>query len=204
MKYGKGRVSLKYNSRLYELMKKRFSEKMKGHIGWMKGKHLSEEAKNKISIAHKGKGHPAWNKGKHHSEETKEKLRIANKLQFCDPEKRDKHRQACKDKWNDEEYRRKVTAACVERMKDPEERKKCGHKPSTKFFDAMKKRRGVPSAMKGKHHSEESKNKNRLAHKGKTPWNKGLKRCSNGVSIRYEKELPEGYFWLPPKRRNKK
>lgn len=28
--------------------------------------------------------------------------------------------------------------------------------------------------MKGKHHSEESKLKNRLAHLGKTPWNKGI------------------------------
>lgn len=41
---------------------------------WNKGKHLSEETKQKMSIAHIGK--TSWNKGKHLSEEHKEKLSI--------------------------------------------------------------------------------------------------------------------------------
>ena len=44
----------------------------KGMPSPMKGKHLSEEAKKKVSEALKGK--PTWNKGKHISEETKRKL----------------------------------------------------------------------------------------------------------------------------------
>lgn len=37
-----------------------------------------------------------------------------------------------------------------------------------------KSKKGKTSGMKGKHHNEESKEKNRQAHIGKTPWNKGL------------------------------
>lgn len=37
-------------------------------------------------------------------------------------------------------------------------------------------RKSTQSPMKGKHHSDESKEKNRLAHLGRTPWNKGLKK----------------------------
>ena len=49
----------------------------KGKTTWMKGKHHTEEAKQKISIANKGQ--TPWNKGKHHSAETKRKMAIANK-----------------------------------------------------------------------------------------------------------------------------
>ena len=38
-----------------------------------------------------------------------------------------------------------------------------------------KARKGKPSPRKGKKHTEEAKEKNRQAHLGKTPWNKGLK-----------------------------
>ena len=34
---------------------------------------------------------------------------------------------------------------------------------------------GKPSHMKGKHHTEKAKEKNRIAHLGKIPWNKGIK-----------------------------
>lgn len=37
-------------------------------------------------------------------------------------------------------------------------------------------RKSTQSPMKDKHHSDESKEKNRLAHLGRTPWNKGLKK----------------------------
>ena len=38
---------------------------------------------------------------------------------------------------------------------------------------------GNPSPMKGKHHTEEAKQKNREAHLGKTTWNKGLTKDSD-------------------------
>lgn len=59
---------------------KRISESLKGHVGYFKGKHLSEDCKRKLSLAHKGKRHSAesrkkmseankgripWNKGLH-------------------------------------------------------------------------------------------------------------------------------------------
>ena len=47
-----------------------------------------------------------------------------------------------------------------------------GHKFVGKNIGEITK--GKPSQMKGKHHTEEAKEKNRLAHLGKTAWNKGL------------------------------
>lgn|SRR3990167_3389139 len=44
---------------------------------------------------------------------------------------------------------------------------KKGHKPTNPF------QKGHKSGMTGKKHTEESKEKNRLAHLGRTPWNKG-------------------------------
>ena len=49
---------------------------MKGKTPWIKGKHLSEEAKRKVSEANKGNKY--W-LGKHHNSETKLKISIANK-----------------------------------------------------------------------------------------------------------------------------
>lgn len=51
-------------------------KKVTGH-GTMKGKHLTEEAKKKLSEAHKGKA--PWNKGIPMSEETRKKLSEAHK-----------------------------------------------------------------------------------------------------------------------------
>jgi len=55
-----------------------WNKNLKGVMkAWNKGKkeNLSEEARNKIRLAHLGK--PSWNKGLSHKEETKEKLRNA-------------------------------------------------------------------------------------------------------------------------------
>ena len=202
MIWGNGREGVRHSSRLYEAMKVKFSRKMVGHRGYMKGKKMSDDARRKISKALKGrKGHVAWNKGKHHSEETKQKLREKTIEQFNSDEKRERHRKSCVEKWNDTEYRNKVSSTIKKQMKDPERRKKCSHKPTQRFYDAMKKRRGSKSPMAGKHHSEESKQKNREKHLGRTPWNKGLKRCTNGVSILYKKDLPEGFQWVSQKRK---
>lgn len=37
------------------------------------------------------------------------------------------------------------------------------------------RKKGMISIMKGKHHTKKSKEKNRIAHLGKIPWNKGKK-----------------------------
>ena len=60
-----------------EEAKQKISIALKGKTTWMKGKHHTEEAKQKISIALKGK--TTWNKGKHMSEETKRKMSEARK-----------------------------------------------------------------------------------------------------------------------------
>ena len=70
----------KFNSRLYQKIREEFaqkmSQKMKGKTPWIKGKHLSEEAKRKISVA--SKGNKTW-LGKHHSEESRKKMSAASK-----------------------------------------------------------------------------------------------------------------------------
>ena len=53
-----------------EETRKKMSESKKGKTTWIKGKHLSDETKNKISKA---------NKGRHHSEEAKRKMSEAQK-----------------------------------------------------------------------------------------------------------------------------
>lgn len=66
----------KLNNSLSNLIYLTHSEHIRLH---MKGKHLNEESKRKMSESHKGK--PAWAKGKHWSlrEETKRKMSEANK-----------------------------------------------------------------------------------------------------------------------------
>lgn len=53
--------------------------------------------------------------------------------------------------------------------------------------------KGEVSPMAGKKHSEESKEANRKAHLGKTPWNKGLK----GVMVAWNKG--KSNTWYNPK-----
>ena len=70
-----------YNRPAEELIFIRHSEHTVLH---MKGKHISEETKRKISDAMKGKpglnkGKPTWSKGKHFSEEHKRKISEAKK-----------------------------------------------------------------------------------------------------------------------------
>lgn len=54
----------------------------KGHIGYNKGKHISEETRRKMSIAHKNtyeNGRMPWFKGKHLTEEHKLNLSKSHK-----------------------------------------------------------------------------------------------------------------------------
>ena len=45
--------------------------------------------------------------------------------------------------------------------------------------EAAKRRTGEKNSFYGKHHSDETKKRISEAKKGKTPWNKGLKRARN-------------------------
>ena len=62
--------------------------------GTMKGKHLTDEQKKKLSEAHKGKA--PWNKGKHLSEEAKRKMSEAKKGKHLTEETRKKMSEAQK------------------------------------------------------------------------------------------------------------
>lgn len=129
-----------------EEMKKKISEKLKGHkvsdetrkklskslkgkSAWNNGKQCSEETKKKI--AETLKGNTPWNKGKRLSEEHKKKLSETNK-----------GNQYAKGAVRSEETRRRISEA----------------------------KKGRPSWNKGKHTgplSEEQKRKQSEAHKGK-------------------------------------
>ena len=92
------------------------------HIGkniWMKGQKLSEETKNKMSLAMKGKN--TWNKTRGVSDETKMKLS-----------------QAAKGKFRSEEYRKNIRIAKLKRLEKlgiPQ----CMDKGAIEFFDKVNK-----------------------------------------------------------------
>ena len=67
---------------------------VKEHNAFNKGRHHSEESKNKMREAKKGQ--TPWNKGKHLSGETKNKLREAKKGKHHSDETRKKMREAKK------------------------------------------------------------------------------------------------------------
>lgn len=126
--------------------------------GMHKGK-FSEISKKKMSESHIGI--TAWNKGLHigigqennfygkkHSEETKKKISNANKGRKKTPEQIEKVRNSCKETW-----RKKIENGYT---MSEETRKK--------ISDANK---GRVSTFKGHHHTEEAKNKLRIAHLGK-------------------------------------
>lgn len=95
-----------FNSRAYETNRKEWS---KLHSESQKGKHLSEEAKAKMSAAHKGKS--PWNKGKNHSEETCLKISAAHKGKPLSAEHKTKISAANKGKPKSEEHKAKMSAA---------------------------------------------------------------------------------------------
>ena len=79
------------------------------HIGnknHVHGKHVSEEAKDKISIALKGENHHFY--GKHHSDETKLKMSLAHKDKKLSDEAKAKISAINKGKQFSEEHRTKL------------------------------------------------------------------------------------------------
>ena len=124
--------------------KKKMSESHKGQIPPNKGKPMSEETKKKISESLKGK--PSPNKGKHLSEEHKKKLSEA--------ESGEKHHMF--GKHLSEETKKKIS----ESLKGKPSPNKGKH-----LSEETKKK--ISEANKGRKMSEETIEKNRIAHLGK-------------------------------------
>lgn len=123
----------------------------------MFGKHHSEEAKQKMSKAHKGKPNLKL-RGHSVSEETRKKLSIANKGHL--PWSIGKH--------HSEETKRRISKA------------KKG-KPS---WNKGIKCPQIAQSRKGMHPTEETKQKMSKAHKNKPTWNKGKIGCFSPETLK--------------------
>ena len=149
------------------------SEMRKGKASAFRGKHHTEESKQKMQEAAKNrppvseytkqklKCHPAWNKGltyhtKPCSEETKQKIREANKVALKEYYKT--HDSPWKGKTASEESKQKMREAKLGTKLTEEHKKKIGDT-----------QRGIPKGPM----SEEHKRKISEAKRGKEPCNKG-------------------------------
>ncbi len=145
-------IEMKKGSKMTEEQRQRLSDAHKGKSAWWnKGRHHTEETKKKISEANKGKDH--WT-GRHHTLETKEKLKKSH--QGPKP--------WLQGKKLSEEHKKKLS----------EIRKKLFEDGKMTAWNKGKKM-NKPSWMKGKNHTPEANEKNRLAHLGKPAWNKDKK-----------------------------
>ena len=81
----------------------------KGKPSFMKGKHLSEETKRKISSATKGEKNPFY--GKIHSEDSRKKMSEARKGKHLSEETKRKLSEAFKGKNKSEEWKKKISDA---------------------------------------------------------------------------------------------
>ena len=131
-----------------EETKKKLSEALKGRPSPMKGKHLSEEIRKKISEAHRGY---------HHSEETRKKLAELHKGKKLSEETKKKISEVKKGKpaWNRGKY-------CSEETKKKLSEAQKG-KPKPKSEETRKK---ISETLKGHITSEETRRKLSEAVKG--------------------------------------
>ncbi|MBU1173322.1 MAG: hypothetical protein KKD44_27460 [Proteobacteria bacterium] len=96
-----------------------------GQKAWNKGKHCSEETKERIRLAHEGK--ITWMKGKHHTEETKKKISLT-KIGTNNPNygkhqsKETKQKLSLKHKknWQNEDYAKKMFKSFTIKPNKPE------------------------------------------------------------------------------------
>ena len=173
--------------RVSEAQKKRFAnpeerkkigEFSKGRIPWNKG------TKGLVKSWNKGKKglQVAWNKGKTgiYSEETRRKIGLASKGRKLSEYHKRKIREnayrnpnfGMKGKHHSEETRKKLSISHKGQIPKNLEQLRLlsiGHKVSEEV------RRKISLANRGRKRSEESIEKNRLAHFGKPAWNKGKK-----------------------------
>ena len=148
--------------------------------------------KAEYNIADGGHCSPSF-KGKHHSEESKAKCRTSILKTFELNGTRQKLSEMRRGVPKSEEHKAAIGNALRGKSKSEEHRQHC-KEAQQKYFETRE------GTFKGKHHSEESKEKNRLAHLGKPSWNKGLKLGSNGthwynngeINIK-AKECPKGF-----------
>lgn len=132
-------------------------------------------------------------KGHHHSEESKAKCRASVLKTFELNNTRQKLSEARRGVPKSEEHKVAIGNALRGKPKSEEHRQHC-KEAQRKYFETHE------GTFKGKHHSEESKEKNRLAHLGKPSRNKGKKLGPNGthwynngeVNVK-AKKCPEGF-----------
>ncbi|MEK6918317.1 MAG: NUMOD3 domain-containing DNA-binding protein [Nanoarchaeota archaeon] len=180
-----------------EEVRKRISESNKTRLHPMKGKHLPEEWRKKLSEHHRSKrGFDSPMKGEHHSAISNEKNRIAH---LNTPEERRKRiSETLKKSYLNPQLRIKRSEIAKRTMSNPEARKR--------LSEFMK---GKPSAMKGRTHSEEAKRKMSLALKGRklteeqrkkllgrNVWNKGKVGVYTQEQLNRMSESMKGRFSL--------
>ena len=128
------------------------------------GKHMSEEARKKISKSMKGENNPFF--GKHHTQETKEKISKKFKENYI----RENH--PFFGRHHTEETKQKISKKQKERFKDPTKNpmygKHLSEEAKAKISKANKGRlAGENHPLFGKHLSEETKEKISKSRKGK-------------------------------------
>lgn len=148
--------------------------------------------KAEYNIADGGCCSPSF-KGKHHSEESKAKCRASVLKTYELNNTRQKLSEMRRSVPKSKEHKAAIGRALRGKTLGEEHRQHC-KEAQQKYFETHE------GTFKGKHHSEESKEKNRLAHLGKPSWNKGKKLGSNGthwynngkINVK-AKECPEGF-----------
>ncbi len=115
----------------------------------MKGKHMSEESKEKDRLSHLGKISPM--KGKNHTEETKDKIsKLHLGIKLSEETKR-KIGEIHKGKKLSEEHRKKISKSNIGKVMSEESKKKMSETRKRLFKEGI-----IKSPMLDKYHSEEA------------------------------------------------
>lgn len=162
---------MKKGSRMTEEQKQRIRDGCVGRPSSFKGKKHTEESLQKMRAAQKGHpGHPSPQKGRPLSEETKDKISAALKGKPHTEEHNQRMRDALKGKPKSAEHRQHMSDAQKGKPRNTPAWNKGKHLSE----EHKQKLRGRPSPMKGKP-GKPSPFKG--THTGKPSWNKG-KRMS--------------------------